>query len=158
MPPNALTGSGTSVSHARSRHRTTSSTTYKFSLTPQSSARQSPEMSPKFNPMSRLFSHKRFGAEDPHQNLPPVPDGPDLPQIPDLPRFPNLPRFDLPDLPQIPDLPRVPSSVKFRVLIIGRANAGKTSILQRVCDTTESPEVYRRHAESENRERVRPHS
>ena len=33
--------------------------------------------------------------------------------------------------------------VKFRVLIIGRANAGKTSILQRVCDTTESPEIYR---------------
>ena len=34
-------------------------------------------------------------------------------------------------------------NVKFRVLIIGRANAGKTSILQRVCDTTESPKIYR---------------
>src|SRR6266850_685478 len=126
---------------------------YKFGLTPQSPAPQSPEMSPKFNPLARLFSHKK----DPHQNLPPVPD---LPQIPDLPRFPNLPRFDLPpapDLPQIPDLPRVPSSVMFRVLIIGRANAGKTSILQRVCDTTKSPEVYR-HDESGNRERVRSHS
>ena len=33
---------------------------------------------------------------------------------------------------------------KFRVLVIGRANAGKTSILQRVCDTTESPTIYRR--------------
>jgi len=33
--------------------------------------------------------------------------------------------------------------IKFRVLIIGRANAGKTSILQRVCDTTESPAIYR---------------
>ncbi|KAJ7022201.1 hypothetical protein C8F04DRAFT_971751 [Mycena alexandri] len=32
---------------------------------------------------------------------------------------------------------------KFRVLIAGRANAGKTTILQRVCDTTESPETYR---------------
>ena len=32
--------------------------------------------------------------------------------------------------------------VKFRVLIVGRANAGKTSILQRVCDTTESPITY----------------
>ncbi|KAF8130886.1 hypothetical protein K438DRAFT_1425062, partial [Mycena galopus ATCC 62051] len=31
----------------------------------------------------------------------------------------------------------------FRVLIAGRANAGKTSILQRVCDTTESPKIYR---------------
>ena len=33
--------------------------------------------------------------------------------------------------------------IQFRVLIIGRANAGKTSILQRVCDTTESPIIYR---------------
>ena len=35
-------------------------------------------------------------------------------------------------------------NIKFRVLIIGRANAGKTSILQRVCDTTESPKIYRK--------------
>ncbi|KAN0129493.1 hypothetical protein V8E53_012675 [Lactarius tabidus] len=35
-------------------------------------------------------------------------------------------------------------NLQFRVLIIGRANAGKTTILQRVCDTTESPIVYRR--------------
>jgi hypothetical protein len=39
------------------------------------------------------------------------------------------------------DIP-VPGDVTFRVLIIGRANAGKTSILQRVCGTTESPEIY----------------
>ena len=37
---------------------------------------------------------------------------------------------------------RVPN-VKFRVLIVGRANAGKTSILKRVCETTESLKVYR---------------
>ncbi|KAF8262776.1 hypothetical protein EI94DRAFT_1808256 [Lactarius quietus] len=37
---------------------------------------------------------------------------------------------------------RIPD-IKFRVLIIGRANAGKTTILQRVCDTTESPTIYR---------------
>ena len=37
---------------------------------------------------------------------------------------------------------RIPN-FQFRVLIIGRANAGKTSILQRVCETTESPTVYR---------------
>jgi hypothetical protein len=43
--------------------------------------------------------------------------------------------------------PRVPN-VQFRVLIIGRANAGKTTILQRVCDTTESPEIYRRDPSS----------
>jgi hypothetical protein len=51
------------------------------------------------------------------------------------------------------NLPRVPRNIKFRVLIIGRANAGKTSILQRVCDTTESPEIYRRDPQGHN-ERV----
>ena len=51
-------------------------------------------------------------------------------------------------------LPKVPDDLRFRVLIIGRANAGKTSILQRVCDTTESPEIYRLGPWGE-RERVR---
>jgi GTPase SAR1 family protein len=47
--------------------------------------------------------------------------------------------------------------IRFRVLIIGRANAGKTSILQRVCDTTESPAVYRmfRGPEGPDSEEVR---
>jgi hypothetical protein len=49
--------------------------------------------------------------------------------------------------------PRVPD-VQFRVLIIGRANAGKTSILQRVCDTTESPEIFRTGPEG-TRKKVR---
>ena len=53
--------------------------------------------------------------------------------------------------------PRVPN-VQFRVLIVGRANAGKTSILQRVCDTTESPEVYRSGGPWGTRDRVRVHS
>ena len=39
-------------------------------------------------------------------------------------------------------LRRIPK-VRFRVLIIGRANAGKTSILQRVCETTNSPIIHR---------------
>ncbi|KAH9051503.1 hypothetical protein EDB87DRAFT_1571542 [Lactarius vividus] len=43
--------------------------------------------------------------------------------------------------PQQP--PRRVPKIKFRVLIIGRANAGKTSILQRVCETTDSPIIYR---------------
>jgi hypothetical protein len=51
-------------------------------------------------------------------------------------------------------LPRAPRDIKFRVLIVGRANAGKTTILQRVCDTTESPEIYRRDQQG-YRERVR---
>jgi GTP-binding protein EngB required for normal cell division len=40
------------------------------------------------------------------------------------------------------NLPQVPDYAKFRVLIIGRANTGKTSILQRVCDTMENPEIH----------------
>jgi predicted GTPase len=31
---------------------------------------------------------------------------------------------------------------KFRILIIGRANAGKTTILQRTCNTTDAPLIY----------------
>ncbi|KAH9051709.1 hypothetical protein EDB87DRAFT_1693810 [Lactarius vividus] len=41
---------------------------------------------------------------------------------------------------------RIPE-IRFRVLIIGRANAGKTSILQRICETTESPVIYHRNEE-----------
>ena len=37
--------------------------------------------------------------------------------------------------------------IRFRVLVIGRANAGKTSILQRICETTESPTIYRGNKE-----------
>ena len=35
-------------------------------------------------------------------------------------------------------------TTRFRVLIIGRANAGKTTILQRVCNTTELPKIFNR--------------
>ncbi|KIJ99233.1 hypothetical protein K443DRAFT_8574 [Laccaria amethystina LaAM-08-1] len=31
---------------------------------------------------------------------------------------------------------------RFRILIIGRANAGKTTILQQVCNTTEQPKIF----------------
>jgi hypothetical protein len=41
---------------------------------------------------------------------------------------------------------------RFRILIMGRANAGKTTILQRVCKTTEAPEVIDR-----NGNKVGPH-
>ena len=43
--------------------------------------------------------------------------------------------------------PRRIPDIRFRVLIIGRANAGKTSILQRVCNTTGSPVIYRGNEE-----------
>ncbi|OAX33752.1 hypothetical protein K503DRAFT_869355 [Rhizopogon vinicolor AM-OR11-026] len=31
---------------------------------------------------------------------------------------------------------------RFRILVVGRANAGKTTLLQRVCNTTEKPEIF----------------
>jgi septin family protein len=31
---------------------------------------------------------------------------------------------------------------RFRILVIGRANAGKTTILQKVCNTTEQPVIH----------------
>lgn len=30
----------------------------------------------------------------------------------------------------------------FRILVIGRANAGKTTLLKRVCNTTDEPCIY----------------
>ena len=31
---------------------------------------------------------------------------------------------------------------RFRILVIGRANAGKTTILKRICNSTENPEIF----------------
>ena len=72
-------------------------------------------------------------------------------QPPSLAPSPNSSLAPNPSLPPSPSLTPNPSlapsrripNLQFRVLIIGRANAGKTSILQRVCDTTESPTIYR---------------
>ena len=35
----------------------------------------------------------------------------------------------------------------FRILVVGRSNAGKTTLLQRVCKTTELPEIYNSNGE-----------
>ncbi|KAG9310045.1 GTP-binding protein [Chiua virens] len=34
---------------------------------------------------------------------------------------------------------------RFRILVIGRANAGKTTILKQICNSTEDPEIYDRN-------------
>jgi GTPase SAR1 family protein len=31
---------------------------------------------------------------------------------------------------------------RFRALVLGRANSGKTTLLQKVCNTTEQPEIF----------------
>jgi len=36
---------------------------------------------------------------------------------------------------------------RFRILVIGRSNAGKTTVLQHVCNTTELPEVFNAEGE-----------
>ncbi|KIO05028.1 hypothetical protein M404DRAFT_1000117 [Pisolithus tinctorius Marx 270] len=39
---------------------------------------------------------------------------------------------------------------RFRVLVMGRANAGKTTILQRLCNTTDRPEIFNGKGEKVN--------
>ena len=39
---------------------------------------------------------------------------------------------------------------RFRILVVGRANAGKTTLLQRVCNTTEKPEIFDRKGKKVN--------
>jgi septin family protein len=36
---------------------------------------------------------------------------------------------------------------RFRILIIGRANSGKTTILQKICKTDENPEIFNNKGE-----------
>ena len=36
---------------------------------------------------------------------------------------------------------------RFRILVIGRSNAGKTTLLQRVCNTTELPDIFNANGE-----------
>ncbi|KAJ8594911.1 hypothetical protein M405DRAFT_808284 [Rhizopogon salebrosus TDB-379] len=33
---------------------------------------------------------------------------------------------------------------RFRILVVGRANAGKTTLLQRICNTTQRPDIFDR--------------
>ena len=47
---------------------------------------------------------------------------------------------------------RIPN-IQFRVLVLGRANAGKTTILQPVCETTESPTIYRQRGKYRRKEK-----
>ncbi|KAG6916927.1 hypothetical protein DXG01_004688 [Tephrocybe rancida] len=38
--------------------------------------------------------------------------------------------------------PRLEPIERYRILVIGRANAGKTTLLKRVCNSTEDPCIY----------------
>jgi septin family protein len=39
---------------------------------------------------------------------------------------------------------------RFRVLVIGKANAGKTTILKKICNTTDDAEIYNSRGEKES--------
>jgi GTPase SAR1 family protein len=39
---------------------------------------------------------------------------------------------------------------RFRILVVGRANAGKTTLLQKVCNTTEKPQIFDGEGEEVN--------
>jgi len=45
---------------------------------------------------------------------------------------------------------------RFRALILGRANAGKTTILKSICDTTEEPRIYGPDGEEIDRDVIEP--
>ncbi|KAF9458884.1 GTP-binding protein [Collybia nuda] len=45
---------------------------------------------------------------------------------------------------------------RFRILIIGRANAGKTTILKKICNTTDEPEIYNSKGEKIDRSSIEP--
>ncbi|KIK00535.1 hypothetical protein K443DRAFT_664874 [Laccaria amethystina LaAM-08-1] len=47
-------------------------------------------------------------------------------------------------------------TTRFRILIIGRANAGKTTILQRVCNTTEQPKIFNREGHEIDLSKLNP--
>jgi septin family protein len=39
---------------------------------------------------------------------------------------------------------------RFRILVIGKANAGKTTILKKICNTTDDAEIYNSGGEKES--------
>ncbi|KAG9317845.1 hypothetical protein JVU11DRAFT_2071 [Chiua virens] len=43
---------------------------------------------------------------------------------------------------------------RFRILIVGRANAGKTTILKQICNSTEDPVIYDGHGKKVNPEKI----
>ncbi|KDQ53802.1 hypothetical protein JAAARDRAFT_39110 [Jaapia argillacea MUCL 33604] len=45
---------------------------------------------------------------------------------------------------------------QFRVLVKGKANAGKTTILQKVCNTTDQPKIYNSKGEKIDLSAVAP--
>jgi septin family protein len=60
-----------------------------------------------------------------------------LPSDVDLIHFPTMDNED--SDPRREELKK--KCQRFRILIIGRANAGKSTILKRICDTIEEPEI-----------------
>ena len=114
------------LTHVRYLHRHVPGTrTKNIGLTPQYLSTQYRINVARIQPHLQSFTFINFGAMAAQQSSPPVQES----------------------LPRVPD-------IQFRVLVIGRANAGKTSLLQRVCDTTESPKIYK-CGPSGIRERVR---
>jgi len=45
---------------------------------------------------------------------------------------------------------------RFRILVIGRANSGKTTILQKICKTDEKPEIFNSKSEKINVDAIEP--
>ncbi|KAG1723321.1 hypothetical protein EDB19DRAFT_364496 [Suillus lakei] len=90
-----------------------------------------------FGTDSRVVQSTGFSGLEQRQSIQPLPPSPP-------PSPPNVTSSNREShLPSTVDSSKIRKKIgRFRILIIGRANAGKTTILQRVCNTRDNPEIY----------------
>jgi len=92
------------------------------------------------NRLKRVFELGSQNAPPSHSNLPPAVVAPSV--VVTSPPTVAVPPADLaPTVSTITTDPEEAAKLHFRILVIGRANAGRTTLLKRVCNTKEDP-VY----------------
>ena len=151
QPPLGTSGLSTTDNMSSPLHRPTSSSYVKkpfafpnvVPMGKQKSRRQFPNdpVVPTGNRLSRRILNHPIAPMDTQQSRRQIPNNPVAPTGNQLSHRPisNNPIAPMDTQQSRQTIPEIP----FRVLIMGRANAGKTSILQRICDTIESPGIYR---------------
>ncbi|KAG1727214.1 hypothetical protein EDB19DRAFT_2028264 [Suillus lakei] len=90
-----------------------------------------------FGTDSRVVQSTGFSGLEQRQSIPPLPPSPP-------PSPPNVTSSNREShLPSTVDSSKIRKKIgRFRIFIIGRVNAGKTTILQKVCNTQDNPEIY----------------
>jgi len=100
--------------------------------TPQSRPNSPSAVGSQSTPQSRSNLPSAVGSRSTPQNRPDSPSAVDAPPV-------VTPAVTV-DLEEAAKLRA--KYTRFRILVIGRANAGKTTLLKRVCNTTEEPSIY----------------